>query len=255
GVTRPSLWRPCSRTTSERSITRAASPARSATSTGRPNRILSVASPGRPCCPSSWCLSRTSLVTSRPFSWATSPRCPRSPLGLAAVSRFAGALGVEAGGRCPLVAAGQPLQRKPPSDRGLPDRGPRGGTGRPAGRLPLHPPRARAGTTRGPLRRDLGRPGGAATAGECPGRAHVDPLARVLEIRRARLSLLPARRRTRAGRRRGGRGGARLGGAPLRRRHRREAGAPAGGRHSERARGRGGRLSPRALPTTRHLFN
>ena len=46
-------------------------------------------------------------------------RAARSPLGIAAVSGFAGALGVEAGRRRALVAAGQPVEREPPSDRGL----------------------------------------------------------------------------------------------------------------------------------------
>ena len=53
-----------------------------------------------------------------------------------------------------------------------------------------------------------------------PRRPHVDPLARVLEVRRASLPLLPPRRRSRDRRLRRGCRGARLGGAAARRRHR-----------------------------------
>ena len=40
-------------------------------------------------------------------------------MGVAALPRFAGAVGLEAGGRRALVAAGQPVERQSPSDRGL----------------------------------------------------------------------------------------------------------------------------------------
>ena len=77
--------------------------------------------------------------------------------GVAALLRFLGVVGVEAGARVAVEPARQPVQRQPPPDRGLPDRRARRRPGRPGGRVPLRGPRACAGASLRPAAGGLGR--------------------------------------------------------------------------------------------------
>ena len=110
-----------------------------------------------------------------------------------------GPLRLEAVSGRPLGAAVQPLQRQPAPDRGLRRAARAAGPG--GGRLPLREPRPPPGT---PLTPPEGRRGGparrAAARGTFLRRPLLDPLARGLEVRRAGLPLLPARRGARPGR-------------------------------------------------------
>ena len=141
-------------------------------------------------------------------------RAARSEVGIAALARFAGAVGVETGGR---RSAG-PCGSTPPAETSIPPRA----TSSPArsracttGRRSITTRPTNTRSSGGPslVRRGLGRTGDAATAGQRAGGSHVHPLARGLEVRRARLPLLPPRPGTRHRRRGRGRRGARLGGA------------------------------------------
>src|SRR5439155_20103506 len=105
------------------------------------------------------------------------------------------AVGVEAGGRDALGTARESVERESASHRGLrADRRDRG-AGRNAGPLPLRAGRAWSGAARR-------LPAGAVRAADAripaagiPGGPVVGLLARGVEVRRARLPLLPARRR------------------------------------------------------------
>ena len=104
----------------------------------------------------------------------------------------AGALSVEALRIFAVVAAGEPVQRKPPSNRGVCDLRRIAGRGRSAGGVPL---RGRSSCDRIALRIRRGRVARRVrrTTGHSAGRADVHSLARGVEIRRAGVPLLPAR--------------------------------------------------------------
>ena len=200
---RPRPWRRRSPTTSGRSTTRAATPAPWATWTGPPNPILSVVSRARRCCPSTSSPPGTSLVTSQRSFVGNIPPAPLDRRWVSQLlSRFAGAVGLETGRRRALVTAGQPVEREPPSHRGLPHCGSHRGAA---------PDRRPSITTRPTSTRSNGgrtcrtRPGRALAEQLPPGerarRSHFHPLARGLEVRRAGVPLLSPRRRTRHRRR------------------------------------------------------
>ena len=95
-----------------------------------------------------------------------------------------------------VVPPGEPVQRKPPSNRGVCHLRSAAGPGRSAGGVPL---RGGSSCDRIALRIRRGRVarGVRRTTGQTAGRADVHSLARGVEIRRAGVPLLPARPRSR----------------------------------------------------------
>src|SRR5690606_30707170 len=147
----------------------------------RGGRAPRAPAPGRGC-PSGQADPRRPLRRRDP-AVAPGPRAPElAPLSCPR------ARGLEGERPPPLVAAGQPVERQPPPDRGLRDRGPDRRRRRGRRALPLFaaPPRPRA--PRRPRGRGLGR--ARARRGRPPRRPRVDRLARGLEVRRAGLPLL-----------------------------------------------------------------
>ena len=150
---------------------------------------------------------------------------------------------VEGARRGALGPAREPVERQPAPDRGLRSRA--GGARRPGGRLPLPEPRPRPRAAVHAVAGLGGSPRTAPAGRGLPRRPRLHPLARGLEVRRAGLPLLPARRgpRARRGPLRGGR--PRLVGAPARgARRRRRVGPPRPRPRRGLRRGGGGR--PRA---------
>ncbi len=159
---------------------------------------------------------------------AVPPRPLDRAVHLAAFLQLAGAVGLEGIRRQPLVAAGQPLQRQPAPNGGLPPgRADPRAAGR-AGLVSLCAVRARSGGQKRPTGRALARSGRPVAAGRAAGRPDIDLLARIVEIRRTGLSLLHARCGPRHRRSRHRRGGFGLGSPAAGKRHRPGAGYFAG---------------------------
>ena len=169
---------PFTGTTTAPSTTSTASPGRSGISTGRRSRVRSGASRAR----------RRTPISPRARTPAERARERRRP-----ASALARAVGLEAVPGLALVAPRQPVERQPPPDRGL-------------RRLRVARRFARRVSTTRPI---VTRSSSAARSTPTPGarrdgrrryaarRADVDSLARSLEVRRARVPLLPARSRAR----------------------------------------------------------